>query len=597
MIARRLMLGAWLSGILLVWIASPLRCEAETPPGVADDPDKVITSLQQIASDLTAAVKRFQANLDREIALHDHGYRSESGRRIYGADADLTGGPADLVQVAIRKLFAARMISARRPGYAPPPLADADRIQVLIAEARSRLRIGNDTLHRLLVVSAKVLTIRTEAEQRLKLHELLKARNAAREAAKKAFVALPVALPEADSREQQREMAWDLLVAKLPVQQNRSSNVNSISQDSALHRPPQDGDILPVRFEEGRTITLVNEHFCLVTLTDSGMEDGQGRRLFYQEEWVTRPGSLARTTGTGPGGIVISMRWAVAVNTKTGQHTLLRRYEEREFRGSFEELYQFRWSDYISNAELPEISAPPSMQDLTSAVVSVERSRDELRVAAINYKREIREALTRNDALLAAQDRLALDDELPNDLRENLFAIRSRLGHVTAILVAENKVRRAAERAAGRVQILEALLAWVNGRALERESPAQDSRMLLATLNRSDTGIYLTRSLEREALLALPPEISTPESRFPALMRDVIVRIKLLEVSGDSGGTVRCKQEVWRRTASLQGVGQVKRTIVRIDIESKTGSQIPTGKDVKYYLLEAGDAMEEIYDQ
>lgn len=43
----------------------------------------------------------------------------------------------------------------------------------------------------------------------------------------------------------------------------------------------------------------MNDRSCRVTLTDSGTEDRQGRRLFYQEEWVSRPVSLARTTGGG----------------------------------------------------------------------------------------------------------------------------------------------------------------------------------------------------------------------------------------------------------------------------------------------------------
>jgi hypothetical protein len=139
--------------------------------------------------------------------MHDRDSCTKDGRRIPGADADFNTGQADVVQSAMCKLFAARMISARRPGYEPVPLADSDRIQVLIAEVRSRIDSSNDIVRRLLVVSAKGLNPRTYGDKKAAHDELLKARNAAAEAAKRAFVALPVALPAADSAERQRERA------------------------------------------------------------------------------------------------------------------------------------------------------------------------------------------------------------------------------------------------------------------------------------------------------------------------------------------------------------------------------------------------------
>jgi hypothetical protein len=557
--ARRLIPRAWVCATLLLLSALGARSAAQT----AGDADKTIANLRQVANNLNDAVKLFQAHLDREIALHDGGYRAKSGRRIPGADGDFTSGQAAVVHAAMRKLFAARMIAARRPGYAPIPLADVERIQALISEARSGIDAGNDVMRRLLVVSAADLIPRTYAEQKVRRDELLKARNAAAEAAKKAFVALPVPLPEADSPEEQREKAWDLMVAK------------------------KDTPVLPIRVVEGRRIALVNEHFCKVTLTDSGIEDSRGRHLFYEEEWMTRQGSVARTTGTGPAGIVVWKRWAVAVNTATGQHTLLRRYEEREFQGDFDDIYQLQEIDYMANAASLERPASPSVKDLASAVVSLEHSREELRDAVMNFRRRIREALTRSDALL--------DDELPNDLRENLFAIRGQLAGAKAILDAEDRVRRAVESASGSVRALDALDAWVNGSALEREAPAQDSHALLELRSRSDAGIYLIRSLQREALMAMPPDLPMHEAVLPALKKDVIVRIRRL--GGSVDGTVRLRQEVWRIEASAQGVRQVKRNIVIVEIESKSGNQISTGREVKSYQLDAGETLEEIYDE
>jgi hypothetical protein len=140
-------------------------------------------------------------------------------------------------------------------------------------------------------------------------------------------------------------------------------------------------------------------------------------------------------------------------------------------------------------------------------------------------------------------------------------------------------------------------VAWVNGDALEREGPAQDSRELLDALNRSDTEIHLARSLEQEALAALPPDISAAEAQFPALGKDVIVRIRRFGRAPGSAGTFECKQEVWRIAASIHGSREAIRTIVSIDIEAKSGNQIPVGREVKYYPLSPGDPLERIYDE
>jgi hypothetical protein len=126
---RRLTLGIWVIGTLFASYATPLQSASEprtgSPASLADELDKATASLRQIADDLTDAVKRFQTHLDREIAVHDRGYRTESGRRIPGADDDLAAGlPSEAVEVAVRKLFAGRMMAARRPGYEPVPLAE-----------------------------------------------------------------------------------------------------------------------------------------------------------------------------------------------------------------------------------------------------------------------------------------------------------------------------------------------------------------------------------------------------------------------------------------------------------------------------------------
>ena len=576
----RLMFESRVSQILALTALTlqPAMCAPQgRTVNAAEDPEKVIRSLRQVAVDLNNTIKRYQTDLDREIALHDRGYRKKGGRRVPGADADVIASlPSWVVQEALRKSFAARMVSARRPGYAPAPLADSDRIQILIGEARSRTTMANEVMRRLLVVSAGDLNTRSEAEQKVRRDQLLKARAGAYEAAKKALLALPIAVSEADSPEQQRDAAWELMVGNLPARQNDSGKGNVTAQDSA---------VLPLHFEQGKKTTLIDEHSYRLAITDSGVEDPQGRHLFYQEEWVRRAG------------IVLLLRWAISVNTRTGQHTLLRRYESREFRGDLDGLYQSRKSEYLSSVSLQQTAAPPSMHELTSATEQVGRSREELHAVLMDLTRQIRMDVARNDVLLAGQNKPSLDDDLPDGLRAYLFLIRSRLAGTPAIQKAENQIRLAMEQSARNVSTLEVQVALFNGNALGQEGPSDDTRALLEALNRSDTEIDATRTLQQQGRAALTPDVSVPEVQLPALMRDVIVRIRRIPGSSGSVGTVRSREEVWQVESLIRGARQVKRTIVLIDTELNTGNQIPAAREAKYYRIGADEALEQIYDE
>src|SRR5580704_11295565 len=150
--------------------------------------------------------------------------------------------------------------------------------------------------------------------------------------------------------------------------------------------------LLLVHWKPHKRITLINELGYRMELTDSGIEDPPGRRLFYQEDWVQR------------GTAVIRMRWRVGVDTRTGQHTLIKRYPPRELRGRLEDLYK-RWdADYLWYLEPPDESTEPSRQEVESALAQVTRSREQIRVAVQHYKNAIREALARADRAHAAGD-------------------------------------------------------------------------------------------------------------------------------------------------------------------------------------------------
>jgi hypothetical protein len=547
----------------------------------ADDPDQIISSLRQVAADLNTTVKRFQLHLDQEIMQHDRGYRTARGRRIPGADADLIGiAEPEEAQAAIRKFFVARMMDARQPGYQPAALADCDRLQTLIQNARGLVLAGNDVMRQFLIVPARDLNSRTDAGIRTRRTELLKVRDAATEAAKRALIVLPFELPVADSSDEQKEDAWNLVNASFPVKPDDKSR----AAPSADPNAPEDSVILPLHFEQGKRITLIHDRFRRITLIDSGLDDAQGRRLFYQEDWEQRQGET------------MIRKWAVAVNTSTGQHTLLRRYPIRDFQDDLNHTWISQGTDYPPGPRLFE-PGPPSIEGMTSAIRETSRSRQELSDTVLDFRKRIRETMTRNDRMLAAQKRLPLDDDLPVGMRETLFAIRGHLARAEFILEAEDRIRRSVEQSESRVRILEARAAWLSGDALEREGPEGDSRALLDALNMADTELGLARSSQREALAILPPDSSRSGAQFPALMKDTVLRIRSAGVSPEPG-TIRCRQEIWRFDGVLiKGERQTKRTIVVLDLSAKTGTQIPVSREVRYYQAESGENLENIFDE
>ena len=276
----------------------------------------------------------------------------------------------------------------------------------------------------------------------------------------------------------------------------------------------------------------------------------------------------------------------------------MRRYEPREFDGDLDEVYRSYAKDFRSRAELPVTAASPSSGEIAAATAETARSRAELESAVVNFEARIREGLASSDALAARQNNSALDDDLPKAIRESLFAIRGQQARAPAVLNPENAVRAAVEDAASKVSALEALAAFAEAGALEREGPAGDSRALLEAMNRADTEMAAARSLERDALAALPPDVSRPEAQFPAFMKDLIVRMRGASSPAwtSPAGTVKCRQEVWRLEASDKG-RRVRRSITLIDTDPKTGDQIRSGGEVKYYSVGAGDTLEGVFDE
>jgi hypothetical protein len=67
-------------------------------------------------------------------------------------------------------------------------------------------------------------------------------------------------------------------------------------------------------------------------------------------------------------------------------------------------------------------------------------------------------------------------------------------------------------------------------------------------------------------------------------------------------GTAIGRQEVWRLEGArtngpIPGGREVQRTIVFVDIDATSGSQISTARKVKTYPIDNGESLEEIYDE
>jgi len=538
--------------------------------GLSDD-DHAIEGLRQVSRELTESLKSFYTHLDETMARHDRGYRSGNGRLVQSADVDLNSGPADLMWTAARRFATFRMLASRNEHYEPAAVADLDHIQELLIETRKRVDASTKILRRLLVVSVVDFDPRKDALTKIRRDQLHKARFAAEEAARQALLALPIDQPESGAQDETAQKTWDHL--------NRGSSAGRDKPEWIPPRIPNDSPLtlptIPIRLEHRKRVLLVNEASFRMAVTDSGIEDDQGRHIFYQEEWAQR----------GPS--VLRFRWRVAVETATGDHVMLKRYPPLELHGSLEDLYRHRDRDYLWYLE-PDDTAAPTNDEMESALAEVAHSREAIRAAAQDFNAKIREALALQDRLHAATNEPVVDSGLPDGMRQTLFAIRAHLARVPALFDSEANVRLSVVKAEMAVRDLEPLAAWSNG-----PSRSLDWAHLL---ERSDREINSVRTAEAETLISLPPDSSRDEDSFPALEKNVIIRIRRAP-SRVKDSAVRCLQEVWRMESGMTGTREVRRSVSLILIDPRTGNQTRAGGATKFYKAPPGDLLEEIYDE
>lgn len=553
--------------------------------------EAAIRGLQQIANQLNDAARLLEMHADAAVIKYDSGHKE-----VLAADADVAGRTPPARREALRKLVLARMRASRTPGSLSPALADMDRLQELIGEARLRLDAADPLVKRFLVVSVDDLKQGKGFEWRSTHDQLIKVRSLADQAARKAVQVLPLDLPEGESLEDSWDKAFTLLAGGNPVSPGGppgGASPRGASQGGGSTRPADQAASLPSSFgwERDKRITLVRAAGYRLALTDPALEDSHGRYIFYEEEWSQQRGSN-----------IVRRRWRVAADPATGEQALIKRYPPLTYSGNLEEAYNSLWErDYLWRLEPPENSSEPESAAVESAIASVAQARAELDASVHEFDGVARVALDENDRL--AGDQSPPDALLNPELRLKLFAIRAHLAAAPAIVQAEQKVERLNEAVADQVRALEALAAWGNRATLEDSPlriPAAEWDALQA---QADSEIDLAMIAQAQMAASLPPSLLVTLAKFPALEKDVIVHISGQQVAGQGAGAanpagaLRCRQEVWRFVSPQRNVRRVERVVSEIVIDSQTGRQSLLRAGTRYYDAAPDEVLEAVFDR
>ena len=205
---------------------------------------------------------------------------------------------------------------------------------------------------------------------------------------------------------------------------------------------------------------------------------------------------------------------------------------------------------------------------------------------ALDFKTGIREALAQQDRLSTTAKEPTIDSGLRDGLRQTLFAIRSHLSGVAATLESEGKVRRAISQTDQAIRDLEPMAAWSN-----RGDDGARFR------DRAEREIDFIRTIQAEALASLPPPSSRAQDSFPALEKNVIVRIRPMRSRYARNTEVRCLQEVWRMESRMPGTREVRRIVTLILIDPRTGNQTTADTRTTLYMAPPGNLLEEVFDE
>jgi hypothetical protein len=445
------------------------------------------------------------------------------------------------------------------------------------------------------MVSVGALDRQEEAIAKSKHDQLRKLRVAAGEAVRRAIFALPVDVTEVSSMQTNNAGIDMISTGGIATDKPRVDREDYTQPRKGL--VPQcaltielPGRVacpkIPIDWERNRRVTLIRATGYRIAITDPGIEDSAGRRIFYQEEWVQRGVS-----------VVAGMRWRVAVDTVTGQHTIVKTYPPRKRLGDIDDGTPPLDQDYLWRLEPAPDAIEPSRMDIEAAISEVTHQRAQLQSSVQDYKITIRHALAKNDTLLASQSLVAPDSGLSPQLRERLFAIRGHLSRATVVLSAETSVTNAIDNIAESIHTLEERAAWGN-RLSDVGSKGQklpnDQWRMLQALAEDEIDQALTTT--KKAREVLPPDLSIAEAKFPSLESGVIVHIRRQPLRR-SGNVLQCLQEVWRFGSPIRSGRQVERTVSVIALDARSGTQTVVGAGRKYYNASAEDPLEGVFNQ
>lgn len=539
-------------------------------PITSDDAEMAINGLVTVTQDLNRAVRSYQRHLDEAEAKYDRG-------RV-AADADLIGGDARVVQAAVRQAIAARGMAVAQEDrtYRPNFIADLNEIQNLILVARRRIGESDAVSRGLLVVSSEELKS-GEAKRKSLLHaQLKKARDAAGGAATAALLDLPIPLPEDNSAKDE-----SFFEAVFTGGDNSWHPTHPESNGSRQEKSPETPvAALPLHWEQGKRITLINEREYRLALTAPGVQDAEGRWLFYQEEWVQR------------GAVVQLKAQLVGVDPSSGQHLLLKRYPSREFTGSLQDVYSLAGLNETRSVKPPD--SEPSRQEAESTLAQVEDAPERLLAARQRYMNVLRTDLARSDKRHLDKGESSLDEGLPEETRLLLYALRGHVLRVAHVLDAENELRAETQKYEQRIDELKGLAAWANRASPEVSRPAVPVSEWDSLQTRADDAIYAARTAIASALAALPPDGSDHYAKFPELIKDGIVHMLSVRASKEPGRAVW--QEVW----DWDGPSTHRRARQRIDtiiVDPKTGNQIRLSHQMKYYPVDHDESLVDAYER
>jgi hypothetical protein len=547
--------------------AAPFQDDAPgtTAKGDLKEADAAIDGLWEITADLNTAVRNFHRHLDEATVKYDGSPTS--------ADAELRGGDGGIAQDAIRKSMAARGLAAAESdaGYQPRFLQDLKDLENLILAARQRIDDTDAINRRLLLVSSGDLKTGEAGKKDSKQNQLKKAREAARSAATKALQTLPVPLAEDNSL---KEPAMEVVLTG--IGRPRSDHQGATQKDQT-----QSVDIasFPLHAQPGKRLTLVNELGRRIALTDLG--NVQNQRLFYQEQWTQR------------GQVVLLKGQLVAVDGPTSQHILVKRYPAREFAASLNEVYGRR-EYYETRFAKPPVNQPPP-EEVESALANVAGLPGELVMARQKYSSAILTSMTRSDRRHTDKGEGPLDAQLPDEARASLYAIRGHLLRAHSILTPESQLRLETSKAEKGIEQLKKLAGWAN-----RPAPAADASDAIAEewnqlQTKADDSIFTARRAIAEALSILPPDLSAHLAEFPELVRDGVVH--MVGVRTSTKTVPALWQEVWNWDAPNSRTPRARQDIQVIVSDPETGDQICVGRQTKYYPVDRGESIVQVYDR